>query len=149
MRLTRRELSLLMPALAATAAAQEEPAKQALPAKVYKYSDLPVKQNGKNQTRAVLDGLTHLKDPVEVHITQLGPGEQPHGPHSHAHEEMVMLSKGELDVTISGKTTRIGPGSVGYVASGLVHGWKNPGTEPAEYFVVALGPRSASTPAKA
>ena len=31
------------------------------------------------------------------------------------------------------------PGSVAYVASNEMHGWKNPGAERAQYFVIALG----------
>ena len=58
----------------------------------------------------------------------------------HTHEEMVMLQTGELDVTIEGKTTRLTPGSVAYVASNELHGWKNPGTGRSQYFVIALGP---------
>ena len=46
---------------------------------------------------------------------------------------------GTLDVTIEGKTTRLTPGSVAYVASNELHGWKNPGADRAQYFVIALG----------
>jgi quercetin dioxygenase-like cupin family protein len=77
--------------------------------------------------------------PVELHITELGPGQAPHAPHKHEHEEMVMLRSGELDVTISGQTTRATAGSVVIVASNEMHGWRNPGLEPAMYFVIALG----------
>jgi len=47
--------------------------------------------------------------------------------------------RGALNVTMDGKTTRLTPGSVAYVASNHEHGWKNPGHGPAEYFVIALG----------
>jgi quercetin dioxygenase-like cupin family protein len=40
---------------------------------------------------------------------------------------------------MNGETTRLTPGSVVYVASNDLHGWKNPGQEPARYFVMALG----------
>jgi quercetin dioxygenase-like cupin family protein len=75
-----------------------------------------------------------------MHLTELGPGMAPHAPHKHVHEEMVMLQTGELEVTIEGKTTHLTPGSVAYVASNELHGWKNPGTGRAQYFVIALGP---------
>jgi quercetin dioxygenase-like cupin family protein len=44
-----------------------------------------------------------------------------------------------LDVTISGNTTRLTPGSVAFVASNEEHGWKNPKTGRTQYFVIALG----------
>jgi quercetin dioxygenase-like cupin family protein len=106
---------------------------------VYEYAALPVKQNGANQSRAVLDGLTHSRYPVEVHITKLAPGGSPHPPHSHVHEEMMLLKDGQLDVTLDGKTTRMTPGSLVFVSSGVLHGLFNPGPAAAEYFVIALG----------
>jgi len=139
---SRRDLGLLLPALAATASAQEKGAPKAPPmklaSKVYLYEDLPAKQNGANTGRAVLNGLTHSDFPVELHITELGPGQQPHPPHQHPNEEILMLRTGHLDVTIHGETTRATAGSVVYVASNVLHGWKNPGPEPAQYFVIAL-----------
>jgi quercetin dioxygenase-like cupin family protein len=139
---SRRELSLLLPALAAAAQAAAQDKKR-LPAKAYRYEDLPVKKNGPNQSRAVLDGATHTGFPVEVHSTTLAPGQMPHPPHHHPDEEMLMLRTGQLDVTLGGETTRLTAGSVAYVASMLEHGWKNPGPDNAEYFVIALGDKKA------
>jgi mannose-6-phosphate isomerase-like protein (cupin superfamily) len=143
MPITRRDLSLLIPALAAAgASAQDKPAKKVLTAASYKYDELPVKQNGLNQSRAVFDGLTHTNFPVELHMTKLAPGQMPHAPHHHVNEEVMMLKNGELEVTQGGVTSRVGPGSIVYVQSNVEHGWKNVGTEPAEYFVIALGPKA-------
>src|ERR1051325_3434019 len=136
MNCSRRQLALLVPALAA---AQEQTAKPKLNSKVYRYEDLPVRENGQNRGRAVLKGLTHSGFPVEMHLTELGPGQAPHAPHKHVHEEMVMLQRGALEVTIEGKTTTLTPGSVAFVASNELHGWKNAGTDRAQYFVIALG----------
>jgi quercetin dioxygenase-like cupin family protein len=133
---SRRELAFLLPALAAA----QDKANPGLPSKAYPFEDLPVKENGQNKGRAVLNGLTHTGFRVELHLTELGPGMAPHAPHQHIHEEIVMLQAGQLDVTIDGKTTRLTPGSVAYVASNQLHGWKNPTDGRAQYFVIALGP---------
>ena len=50
-----------------------------------------------------------------------------------------MMREGTLEVTIAGETSRIGPGSVAYVASNQEHGVRNPGPGHAQYFVFALG----------
>ena len=50
-----------------------------------------------------------------------------------------MIHEGTLEVTISGRSAKLGPGSVAYVASGEEHGWRNVGTTRAQYFVLALG----------
>jgi quercetin dioxygenase-like cupin family protein len=134
---SRRDLRLLLPVLAARTALAQQP--KILPAGVFRYEDLPVRANGQNKGRAVLNGATHSAFPIELHLTELGPGQEPHPPHKHVHEEMLLLERGTLDVTIDGETTRLTPGSVAFVASNHVHGWKNPGDSPTEYFVIAFG----------
>jgi quercetin dioxygenase-like cupin family protein len=133
----RRDLRLLLPVLAARSALAQQP--KIVPAGVFRYEDLPVHTNGQNKGRAVLNGATHSGFPIELHLTELGPGQEPHPPHKHVHEEMLLLERGTLDVTIDGQTTRLTPGSVAFVASNHLHGWKNPGDGPTEYFVIAFG----------
>lgn len=138
MNCSRRDLALLLPGL--LAAAEADARDTVLPSKCYPFDSLHAHTNPKthNQTRQVLNGLTHTGSHIDLHITTLAPGEMPHPPHSHVWEEMVLVQTGTLDVTIAGHTTRIGPGSVGYVASEQRHGWKNVGDTPAEYFVLAF-----------
>ena len=138
MNYSRRDLALLLPALAA-ANAQDQQDGKILPARSYKYEDLPVKVNKTSRGRAVLNGETHSGFPIEMHLTELDPGQAPHAPHRHVHEEMFMLRSGTVDMTISGKTTQLTPGSVAYIASNELHGLINSGSEAAQYFVIALG----------
>ena len=130
----------MFPALAAaqTAAAQGKD-KPTLASKTYRFEDLPEKVNGQNRSRDVFNGKNHTNFPMDIHITNLDPGLAPHAPHHHVHEEIVMLQTGMLDVTIEGKVTRVTAGSVVYVNSNEEHGWKNPGPERAQYFVMAIG----------
>ena len=136
MNCSRRDLNLLLPMLAAASAEAQE---SALPSKAYRYDDLGVRTNGQNRSRAILNGTTHNGFPVELHETELASGLAPHPPHHHAHEEMVLMREGTLEVTINGRTTVLGPGSVAFVASNEEHGWRNVGTDRARYFVLALG----------
>ena len=143
MRISRRQMAGLLPALAAAQApAPQKKAKPELASKTYKYDEMAVKQNGENNQRAVFDGKNHSGFGVELHITELGPGKAPHAPHRHMNEEALMLRSGQLDVTIEGLTTRVPAGSVVYVNSNEMHGWVNPGPEKAQYFVIALGKES-------
>jgi mannose-6-phosphate isomerase-like protein (cupin superfamily) len=144
---TRRDLNVLLPALLAAGRVNAQQQKPVLPAKAYKFEDLPVKTNPDthNESRQVFDGLTHEGYPVDLHITTLQPGRMPHPPHRHAHEEVLFLQTGEAEVTMDGVVSRVGPGSVVYVASNVLHGWKNTGQVPSQYFVLAIGHRSAAT----
>jgi quercetin dioxygenase-like cupin family protein len=134
---SRRDLCLLVTALAASPAAAEPNA--ALPSKAYVYEELPVHKNGANESRPILSGELHNGCYLEVHQTRLAPGGMPHPPHHHLHEEVFLVREGTLEVTIRGQATRLGPGSVAFVASNDEHGVRNPGTTPTEYFVAALG----------
>ena len=133
---SRRQWTMALAALAATGVDAQS---AVLPSKCYRYEDLPVKTNGANRQRAVLKGDTHAGFPIEMHETELAPGEAPHPPHHHVHEEMIVIREGTMEVTITGKSTKLGPGSVAYVASGEEHGWRNVGSTRARYMVLALG----------
>lgn len=136
MKHTRRNLGLLL--LAASAAAQEKDKR--LPSLELRYDDLPVKTTRANRNLKVLEGETHTGYPIEVHETELPPGEAPHPAHHHPHEEMVLIREGLMEVNINGKKAQLGPGSAAYVASNEEHGWHNAGTVTAKYFVIAFGP---------
>jgi len=133
---TRRSLFLAVPVLAASAALADS---QPLSSFATPFDQLSVKSNGKNTSRPILDGMTHSGDHLEVHETTLAAGNSPHPPHRHEHEELFLMMKGTLAVTIEGKTTVIGPGAAAFVHSGELHGVRNPGTEDTQYFVVATG----------
>lgn len=97
--------------------------------------------NGRNITHAIFDGLARNNFRIEAHETELGPGEEPHPPHRHVHEEMMLMVDGALDFTVNGKTTRLDPGGFGFAGSNDEHGVKNPSaTARARYFVIAFGP---------
>ena len=136
MKYTRRDLSVLLPLLAAANAAAQKPV---LTSKTYAFDELPVKTNGENKSRAILNGTIHDGCPLEMHITELAPGLAPHPPHHHGHDEVVIIRQGTMAVTANGKTNNLGPGSVVFFASGDEHGMKNVGTDRAMYTVIALG----------
>jgi mannose-6-phosphate isomerase-like protein (cupin superfamily) len=134
---SRRDLCLLVTALAAST---EAPAQMtALPSKAYPYEALPVRKANGNELRAVLSGELHTGYYLEVHLTRLPPGGRSHPPHHHVHEEMFLVKEGTIAITINGKSTLLGSGSVGFVGSNDEHGIRNAGATHAGYFVVALG----------
>jgi len=136
---------LLLPALGAMVATSAKSADlPTLKSVTHTFEDLPARTsgaNGKNVTHAIFDGLTRNGYRIEAHETELGPGEEPHPPHHHVDEEMMMVVDGALDFTVNGRTTRLGPGGLGFAGSNDEHGVKNPSASVrSRYFVIAFGP---------
>lgn len=136
MEISRRDLGILLSALTAAPAAA---APGDLPSKVYHNADIHPESHPTNLSRQFLWGRTHDGYYIDLHETELRAGEMPHPAHQHPHEEMTLLREGTLEVEIEGKTSRIGPGDVVYVASNQHHGWRNVGTTTARYWVMAFG----------
>src|SRR5215472_13370311 len=144
MSLTRREMCLLMPsALLPVFVRKAEPQTGPsgdLPSAMFPCDKMPLHTSSTSAIRSVLKGKLATGESVEVHETTLPPGGAPHPPHRHAHSEMWLIREGTVDITVNNTTSRLGPGSVGFVRSNDEHGIKNVGLNPATYFVVAIGP---------
>jgi quercetin dioxygenase-like cupin family protein len=148
---SRRDLGLMLPALAAAASAQStqtnataaaDTSIEKLPrlgTKAYLYNELPVTTNGQNKQRRMFTGKTHTGFKIESHQSDIAPGEVNHPPHQHLREEMMLVREGTMELTISGKPMRLGPGDVGFIGSNEVHNAKNVGTGRAQYFIVNIG----------
>jgi mannose-6-phosphate isomerase-like protein (cupin superfamily) len=150
---TRRDLSLLLPILAAaTASAQNTTETNATAAadnsieklprlgtKAYIFNELPVTANGQNKQRRLFTGKTHTGFKLESHESDIAPGEVNHPPHQHLREEMMLIREGAMELTISGHPMKLGPGDVGYIGSNEIHNAKNVGTVRAQYFIVNIG----------
>jgi mannose-6-phosphate isomerase-like protein (cupin superfamily) len=146
MSVTRRELMAMAPGLAipgvllAPANADEV---KALPSAMFPFEKMSVNKSEGAEYRAVMKGKLATGEAVVVHETTLGLGSMPHPPHRHEHSEMWLIREGTVELYVEGKTTQMGPGSVGFVHSNEEHGIKNVGKEAATYFVVAIGPHVA------
>ena len=152
MKLSRRDLGILLPALVASSAttleAQQTPAAAAdvpveklpvMKTQHFKYDALPVTTNGKNKRLDLFRAKTHTGFKMQSHCSEIAPGEVNHAPHQHLREEMMLIREGTLELTIAGKAYRLGPGDVGVIGSNETHNAKNVGTTTARYFIVNIG----------
>lgn len=136
---TRRDtFAIVSGLLAAASTAGQEPNVTSL---AYRFEELPARSNGPNVTRPILNGITPGGAHLEAHETELAPGKEPHPPHRHKHEEMVIVYEGEVEFTVAGRSKRLGPGGVAFAASNDEHGLRNPTDSRARYVVIAIGPR--------
>src|ERR1051325_10257223 len=126
MSLSRRELcgffpAALLPALIADKQTEQQPS---LPSTMYPFNQLPVHTSGPAAIRSVLQGKLASGESLEVHETTLAPGGAPHPPHRHPHSEMWLVREGTVEISVNNTSTRLGPGSVGFVGSNDEHGIK-------------------------
>jgi quercetin dioxygenase-like cupin family protein len=134
---TRRDLSILIPMLAAVnAQGQSAPSKSG----VFSFAKLPVHPSANGgSSRPIFKGKLPTGEQVEMHETTLPPGQMPHPAHRHVHTEMMLIREGTLEFILEGRTEPLGPGDVAYAASNELHALKNTGSNPAQYFVIAIG----------
>jgi quercetin dioxygenase-like cupin family protein len=154
MKCSRRDLGLLVPALlaaGATASTTLDAQQAAAPAadgveklpvmktERFTFGEIPVTTNGQNRQRRMFTAKTHTGFKIESHQSDIAPGEVNHPPHQHLREEMMLMREGTMELTISGKPYRLGPGDVGVIGSNELHNAKNVGTTRAQYFIVNIG----------
>lgn len=102
------------------------------------WNSLPAKPTATGSVRTVLRAPTATLKELEIHVTTLNPGQEPHPPHRHAHEELLIIKEGTVEALINGEWKRVGPGSVIFFASNQWHGLRNVGSVPAVYHVIAF-----------
>jgi mannose-6-phosphate isomerase-like protein (cupin superfamily) len=150
----RRQFSALLPmlfaapALTSTAVAQTpaSPAATA-PAALLKLASgqyLPGEAQHPNTprvSRSFLRGLLPDNIRLESHVTVLAPGAPAEPIEHHKHSEMWFVREGTVTLMTAGVTRTLKAGEMGLCIAGDDHYITNASkTEPASYFVVAVGP---------
>jgi quercetin dioxygenase-like cupin family protein len=147
----------MLPALAAAQAARADqgapaprsaqalqvPQTAVLPAKVYHSAEIPYKGDAKKKARRFFYGPEHSGYNLEMHETVLGPGVETHPPHTHGHQEIIILVEGTVQVSMDGRTETVEAGSVIFYEPDRPHNLRNTGTVPCRYYVVELRGRNA------
>ncbi|MBZ5620272.1 MAG: cupin domain-containing protein [Acidobacteriia bacterium] len=138
MKLSRRDLGVLLPALAAVRAAAQQKAAPALPSKIYHNDQIRYEGDETKKGRRFFYGVNRSGFNVEMHETVLGPGTETHAPHKHEHEEIVLVVGGTGETYLEGRTETAEAGSVIYFGSNQMHSVRNAGTTPLRYYVMEL-----------
>jgi quercetin dioxygenase-like cupin family protein len=154
MTLSRREAVMMLTAMAVAQAAEADqgapapqtpPAPQSppLPPKVYHSAEIPYKGDATKKARRFFYGPEQSGYNLEMHQTVLGPGVETHPPHTHAHQEIIILVEGTVQVSMDGLTDTVEAGSVIFYEPNRPHNLRNTGTVPCRYYVIELRGRNA------
>jgi mannose-6-phosphate isomerase-like protein (cupin superfamily) len=108
--------------------------------KVYTLDQMPVRKmaNG-GESRDVMRGTLTTGEAVGVHESEQPAGMVPNAPHTIQHTEVMVVIEGTLAFEHDGKSEKVGPGGVIFVASGTLHTVRNVGEGAAKYCVVQVG----------
>ncbi len=105
-------------------------------------------RNGPANQRSLVDTLTAILSKLEMHETTLAPGQSPHPPHRHAHEELMVVRIGAVEVLQGTKTRLAHAGDVIFMASNELHGLKNTSSANTTYLVIRIDPHDLPPEAK-
>jgi len=79
---------------------------------------------------------------IGCHVSVLDPGKQPHPPHQHAEEEILIVLDGEADLVLEDSATpgvtiphRAKAGTFAYYPAGFLHTIRNPSSRPVTYLM--------------
>src|SRR5438270_6277318 len=94
--------------------------------------------------RSLTDTTTTNLSRLEMHVTTLAPGQSPHAPHRHAHEELMIVRSGSLEALQNGVTRQARAGDVIFEAANELHGLRNPGPDSVTYLVIRIDPHDVA-----
>ena len=153
--MNRRELLTSVTALAGTALVSEAIAQSgAQITHVDTKTGGPLLQSGVVKTEALqpegaapgAKAYVHFNGPTQqlaalaAGLVTLEPGAQPHPPHRHPEEEIMIVGEGTGEFFINGAATQVKTGDMVFAESDVLHGVRNTGqTRMTFYFVKIMG----------
>jgi mannose-6-phosphate isomerase-like protein (cupin superfamily) len=84
--------------------------------------------------RIYFEGATDQVKSMTAGSVLLKPGMSPHPPHQHPEEEFMVVTEGTGEISMDGKITKVGPGSMMYSAAQRLHGIVNTGKTPLLFY---------------
>ena len=77
-----------------------------------------------------------LDDKLHLHISEVGPGQRAHAPHSHGGQEIFYVFNGQGEVIVGAETVTLSSGEAIQVDCTIVHGISNTGESDMRYAVI-------------
>ena len=100
------------------------------------WEEIKAKPSPNGRSHQLLRSPTATLDELEIHVTTLPPGQASHEPHRHPNEEVIIVKEGTVEAFQAGRTTKLEPGAVMFMASNELHAVRNVGDTAATYHVI-------------
>ena len=105
-----------------------------LPDAVFLSDNAKVTHESFGELRVYFDGPTGQLQSMTAGSLRLNPGQEPHPPHQHPEEEIMVITEGAGEIVVGGKTTHVGAGAMMYCAANKLHGIRNTGKVPLLFY---------------
>jgi (S)-ureidoglycine aminohydrolase len=100
------------------------------------YAELAERATASGTRRDVLNRPTAMFKRFEAHVSSVKEGMRNHATHSHRAEEIMMLTKGEVEMLIGDTHPRAATSDIVFLGSMIPHSLGNVGKGPTQYLVI-------------
>jgi quercetin dioxygenase-like cupin family protein len=127
----RRDLFQLA---ALTALARAAPADDRLPSVTRATADAKTTHEAFGDNTVYFDGATEQLKGLTMGSLRLKAGMEPHPPHQHPEEEILIIAEGSGEISVEGKVTKVASGAAMYCTGNKIHGIRNTGKSPMLFY---------------
>jgi quercetin dioxygenase-like cupin family protein len=128
----RRQSILGLFAIAAAASAEAKSG--SLPESLITMDAAKTEKHPFGELTVFCQGKTDQLKSLVIGTLLLYPGQEPHPPHQHPEEEVMIVTEGHGTIVVGGKTKEVGPGVVMYSEANHIHGVKNTSSQPFRFY---------------
>lgn len=130
----RRELFKLAALSAAVASLPMNAREEKLPNAVHDPASAALAKHPFGDERIFFSGPTAQLKSMTAGSLLLHPGQEPHPPHQHPEEEIMMITEGRGEILVDGLRHSVGPGDMMYCEGNQLRGVKNTGSAPFVFY---------------
>jgi mannose-6-phosphate isomerase-like protein (cupin superfamily) len=128
----RRQSIFGLFALAASVSAKGTP--DSVPDSLMTFETAKTQKHPFGELTVFCDGKSDQLKSLVVGTLLLYPGQEPHPPHQHPEEEIMIVTEGEGTILVGGKNSPVSVGTVMYSEGNHLHGVKNTSSKPLRFY---------------
>lgn len=126
----------LMGLLAMAAAVRADTGAATWPDAVFTLNNGRTEHHSFGDNTVYFEGKTAQLKSMTAGSLLLKPGHEPHPPHQHPEEEILLITEGTATILVHGKESSVPAGSMMYCEGNQLHGVKNASAAPMRFFYI-------------